>query len=143
MNPSIKPQENYNQSMPKRLRSYLIGRLRSFVHAFNGIRILIKEERNAQIYVVITIAVLLLSYFLRISRNEWIIVCTMIGLVFAMEAINSAIENLADYASNKEIHPLIKKTKDLGAAAVLFIAIIAFITACIIYIPKLLILFPS
>lgn len=143
MNPSIKPQENYNQSMPKRLRSYLIGRLRSFVYAFNGIRILIKEERNAQIYVVVTIAVLFLSYFLSISLNEWIIVCSMIGLMFAMEAINSALENLADYASNKKIHPLIKKAKDLGAAAVLIISFVAFIAACIIFIPKIQILFPS
>ena len=129
--------------MKKGLKSYLKGRLRSFVYAFNGIRILFKEERNAQIYIVITITVLLLSYFLRISHYEWLIVCTMIALVFAMETINSAIENLADYASNKKIHPLIKKTKDLAAAAVLIIAIIAFIAACVIFIPKILILFPS
>ncbi|HUI32454.1 MAG: diacylglycerol kinase family protein [Dysgonamonadaceae bacterium] len=124
------------------MKNYIKGRLRSFSYAFNGIRILFKEERNTRIYVVITVAVLLLSYFLRISRYEWIIVCSIIGLVFAMEAINAAIENLADYASDKEIHSLIKKVKDLSAAGVLLIALIALIIAFIIFIPKLLTLFP-
>jgi diacylglycerol kinase len=59
-----------------------------------------------------------------------------------MEAINAAIENLADYASDKEIHSLIKKVKDLSAAGVLLIALIALIIAFIIFIPKLLTLFP-
>ncbi|MDD3356924.1 MAG: diacylglycerol kinase family protein [Dysgonamonadaceae bacterium] len=124
------------------MKNYIKGRLRSFSYAFNGIRILFKEERNTRIYVVITVAVLLLSYFLRISHYEWIIVCSIIGLVFAMEAINAAIENLADYASDKEIHSLIKKVKDLSAAGVLLIALIALIIAFIIFIPKLLTLFP-
>lgn len=124
------------------MKNYIKGRLKSFAYALNGIRILFKEERNTRIYVVITVAVLLLSYFLRISHYEWIIVCSIIGLVFAMEAINAAIENLADYASDKEIHSLIKKVKDLSAAGVLLIALIALIIAFIIFIPKLLTLFP-
>lgn len=127
--------------MTKGVKKYTKNRLRSFVHAFNGIRILIKEERNAQLHVVSALLVLLFGYFLRISHWEWIIVCTMIGLVFAIEGLNAAIENLADYASNREINPLIKKAKDLGAAAVLFVALAAFIAACIIFIPKLLNLF--
>ena len=127
--------------MTKRVRKYTRSRLRSFVHAFNGIRILIKEERNAQLHVVSAFLVLLFGYFLKISHCEWIVVSTMIGLVFATEAMNAAIENLADYACKQEINPLIKKAKDLGAAAVLFVAIAAFVAACIIFIPKLINLF--
>ena len=62
----------------------------------------------------------------------------MIGLVFAMEAMNSAIENLSDFACNKKFEESIKKTKDLSAAAVLFSAIAALITGLIIFLPKLL-----
>lgn len=120
---------------------YLKDRLQSFAHAFNGIYILIKEERNAQIYVVITIIVVLLSFLLCISTSEWIVVSAVISFVFAMEAANTAIENLADYACNKQIDPTIKKVKDLSAASALFAAIVAFIVGCIIFIPKLLCLY--
>ncbi|HTN68827.1 MAG TPA: diacylglycerol kinase family protein [Dysgonamonadaceae bacterium] len=124
--------------MTKRVMNYIKGRLKSFSHAFNGMRILIKEERNTQIHVLLAVITLLFSFFFRISLYEWIMVSTMIGLVFAMEAINAAIENLSDYACNKEIHPTIKKVKDLSAAAVLLIALVALIVGCIIFIPKLL-----
>lgn len=124
--------------MANRVIRYIKGRLSSFTYAFNGIGTLIKEERNAQIYVVITVIVLLLSYFLQISSVEWIIVSAVIGFVFAMEAANTAIEKLSDYACKNQIHPNIKKVKDLSAASVLFAAIVAFVAGCIIFIPKLL-----
>ncbi|MDD2475128.1 MAG: diacylglycerol kinase family protein [Dysgonamonadaceae bacterium] len=117
---------------------YIKGRIKSLAHAFDGICTLIKEEHNARIYVALTIIVLLMSYLLRISKYEWIIVCSVIGFVFAFEAVNASIERLADFASNHEIHPTIKKVKDLAAAAVLFVAIVALIAGLIIFLPKLL-----
>lgn len=117
---------------------YIRGRLKSFVYAFHGIRTLIKEERNAQIYVVVFAIILLLSYLLHISKMEWIVVCFAIGFVFAMEAANTAIENLADHACDNQIHSQIKKIKDLSAASVFFAAIVAFVAGCIIFVPKLL-----
>ena len=120
------------------MKKYIKGRLKSISHAFDGIRTLIKEEHNSRIYVAITIVVLIMSYLLNISSYEWIIVSSVIGLVFAFEATNTAIERLADFASNNEIHPTIKKVKDMAAAAVLFVAIIALIAGLIIFIPKLL-----
>ncbi len=124
--------------MTNKIINYIQGRLKSFYHAFNGIHILIKEERNAQIYVVMAILAILFSYLLHISKMEWIVVCSVIGFVFAMEAVNTAIENLADYVSNKQIHPQIKKIKDISAASVLFAAIVALVVGCIVFIPKLL-----
>ena len=124
--------------MEHRIIKYIKGRLKSFSHAFNGIHILIKEERNAQIYVLMAILAILLSYLLNISKMEWIILCSVIGFVFGMEAANTAIENLSDFACNKQIDPTIKRVKDLSAASVLFAAIVALIAGCIIFIPKLL-----
>ncbi|MGV8964152.1 MAG: diacylglycerol kinase family protein [Candidatus Saccharimonadaceae bacterium] len=120
------------------MKNYIKKRLKSFKFAFNGIGIMIKEETNAKVYVVLSIIALLLGYLLHISSYEWIVICAVIGFVFAMEAANTAIENLADYASNKEIHPIIKKVKDLGAAAVLFAAIVSLIAGIIIFLPKIL-----
>ncbi len=124
--------------MKKRFTSYTKGRLKSFTYAFSGMRTLFREERNAQLYVIITIIALAMSYWLQISPIEWIIICAAIGLMFAMEAVNTSIEDLSDFACNKEIHPSIKKIKDLAAAAVLFTAIAALIAGLIIFLPKLL-----
>lgn len=126
--------------MKKRVANYTKGRSKSFTHAFNGAYILFKEERNVRIYTILSIVAIFLAYWLHISALEWIVICTVIGLVFAMEAMNTAIEELADYACNKEIHPTIKKAKDLGAAAVLFTAIVALIAGLIIFLPKLLVI---
>ena len=117
---------------------YIKRRFKSFKYAFNGVHTLFKEERNAQIQGILSIVALLMGYWLRISPVEWIVICAVIGLVFAMEAMNTAIENLADHACNREIHPSIKKIKDLGAAAVLFTAIVSLIAGLIIFLPKLL-----
>ena len=124
--------------MANKIVSYIRGRLKSFAFAFHGIRNLIKEERNAQIYVVMAIFAILLSYRLHISKMEWVVVCFAIGFVFAMEAANTAVENLSDFACGKQINPTIKKVKDLSAASVLIAAIVALIAGCIIFIPKLL-----
>lgn len=124
--------------MTNRVAKYIKGRIRSFKHAFNGINILLSEEPNSKTQGFLAIVALLMGYFLHISSTEWIALCIVIGLVFAMEAINSAIENLADFACNKNIEESIKKTKDLSAAGVLFSAIAALIVGLIIFLPKLL-----
>ena len=120
------------------MTNYIKGRLKSFSFAFSGLCILLREERNAQLYVVFAIIALLMSWWLQISPTEWIIVCSAIGLMFAMEAVNTAIEELSDFACNQKIQHSIKKVKDLAAAAVLLTAIVALIAGLIIFVPKLL-----
>ena len=120
------------------MKNYIKGRLKSFSYAFSGMCTLFREERNAQLYVVFAIIALLMSWRLKISPIEWIIVCATIGLMFAMEAVNTALEELADFACNQKIHHTIKKVKDLSAAAVLLTALIALIAGLIIFLPKLL-----
>ncbi len=124
--------------MTNRNDNYIKGRVDAFKHAFNGVYILFTEEPNSIIQAVLTVAALLMGYFLRISSIEWIVLSIVIGMVFAMEAINSAIENLSDFTCNKKFEESIKKTKDLSAAAVLFSAIAALIAGLIIFLPKLL-----
>ena len=124
--------------MTNRIANYIKGRMQAFKHAFNGVDILFTEEHNSKVQVVLALVALVMGYFLHISPMEWIALCVVIGLVFAMEAMNSAIENLSDFACNKKFEESIKKTKDLSAAAVLFSAIAALITGLIIFLPKLL-----
>ena len=114
----------------------MFKQLASFRYAFNGIKILLKEEQNARIHLFIAVCVLIAGLVLKISTIEWIAVIFCIGLVFALESINSAIENTVDLYS-KEQNDLIKKIKDLSAGAVLFAVISSVIIGLIVFLPKL------
>jgi diacylglycerol kinase (ATP) len=115
-------------------------RIRSFGYALNGLKILVREEHNARIHLFATICVVVAGIALKISETEWIAVVFAIGLVIALEAINSSIENIADFVS-PEKHNWIKKIKDLSAAGVLIGSIAAAVVGFIIFIPKILSLF--
>lgn len=110
-------------------------RFQSFTYAFAGLKTLFKDEHNARIHLGIAITVIIAGIFFQISAIEWIVVCLLIGLVFALEIMNAAIENLSDFIS-PEYNDKIKKVKDLMAAAVLIAAITSIIAGFILFIPK-------
>ena len=111
-------------------------RIQSFKYAFNGLRILINSEHNSWIHLFVTVCVLAAGFAFKITAGEWIAVIFCIGIVFALELVNTAIENMADFVS-KEYHPSIKKIKDLAAAAVLVGAVAAAVIGLIIFLPKI------
>lgn len=111
-------------------------RLRSFGYAFHGIRLLITQEANAWIHCFAAVCVVVAGFFFGISVSEWIAVIFAIGMVLAAEAVNSAVEALADRVT-QEYDEAIKRTKDLASGAVLILAIAAAIIGCIIFIPKI------
>ena len=115
-------------------------RLISFKYAINGIKILFWEEPNAKIHLFVTVCVLIAGFAFRISGGEWIAVILCIGLVIALESLNSAIENIADFVSPGR-HETIKKVKDLAAGAVLIGAVASVIVGMIVFLPKIIELF--
>ena len=94
-----------------------------------------------KIHLLLGALVLLLSWYLNISKNEWLWMLLTIFLVIVMEIWNTVIENVVDLATNKEFHPLAKKAKDMAAAAVLVTASFSVVVGAIIFIPKLIQLF--
>lgn len=112
-------------------------RAKSFVYAFNGISALLRDEHNSRIHVAAMVAVVILGFILGLSNIEWCVVALCCGGVLMAEAINSAVEAIADLVS-PDYHPLIKKAKDVGAAGVLMMAIAAATSGIIIFLPKLL-----
>ncbi len=112
-------------------------RLKSFRYAFSGLRVLVKEEHNARIHLFATVCVIVMGVLFRISCTEWVAVSLAIGLVFGMEAVNSAVENICDFVC-PERDARIKKIKDLAAAAVLLSAIAALAVGLFIFIPKIM-----
>jgi diacylglycerol kinase len=116
--------------------NFIVKRLNSFRHAWNGIIILLKEEPNGRIHFMAAFLILIVSFILKLNQYEWMAIIFSIGLVIVSEIFNTAIENIADFIS-PEHNEKIKKIKDLSAAAVLLSAITAVIVALIIFIPKI------
>lgn len=107
-----------------------------FHFALNGLLYVLKTQANFRLQLFITLLVISLSFYLRISSTEWLAVMLCIGVVLAAEAFNTAIEKLVDLVSprpNKEAGII----KDVAAGAVLLLAIMALIIALIIFVPKI------
>jgi diacylglycerol kinase len=116
------------------------ARLLSFKFAFIGLKNLIIYEHNARIHTIAAVFVLAAAIYFKIDKYEWLMIVLAIALVFALEAVNSAIESLADFISPQK-NELIKMAKDYAAAAVLISALAAFCIGLIIFIPRIIFLF--
>lgn len=112
------------------------NRLKSFGYAFQGMACLLRDEHNSRIHAGFMIAVVIAGCVFRITATEWCIVLICFGMVLMAEAMNSAVEAIADLVM-PDRHPLIKKAKDVAAAGVLFTAIAAAIAGLIIFVPYL------
>jgi diacylglycerol kinase len=111
----------------------------AFVNAFNGVKFVFNTQRNAKLHLFVTILVVLVGIFFNLSLSQWIDIVLVIGLVWAAECMNTAVEKLTDLAS-PEYHILARIAKDCAAAAVLMTSITAVIVGLLIFIPKLIIL---
>jgi len=114
----------------------IYARLRSLRCAFKGVELLLRTQHNAWIHAVATGAVVFLGFFFRVTRDEWIALTLAATLVWFAEALNTALEFLAD-ALHAAHHPGIGKAKDIAAGAVLLAALGATITGLIVFVPYL------
>lgn len=96
---------------------------------------MLKNEHNSWVHIFAALVAIVLGAFLEITKWEWILLVIVIGLVLALEAVNSALETLCDHIS-PEKQDAIKKVKDLSAGAVLIAAITSFIVGLIIFLPR-------
>jgi len=109
------------------------ARLASFGHAIRGIGSFIRQEPNARLHAVATFLVIGLGWYRHISRNEWIALTIVIGLVWIAEALNTCVEMLCDLWCKGEFHPQVKIIKDIAAAAVILSALCALVTGILIF----------
>lgn len=110
--------------------------IKSFLHAFNGIKICLSSEINFRIHVVAAIGAAAAGIWLHISNTEWMLVFFCIALVLVTEMLNTAIEKMCDFI-HKDFHPVIKQIKDIAAGAAVIAALISAGCAIIIFLPKL------
>lgn len=105
--------------------------LKSFKYAIWGIGLCLKE-RNFKIHLVITLLVIIAGTYFKVSSVDWLILILNIGLVLALEMINTAIEKWVDYIS-PEKNKLAGQIKDISAGATLIGAITAAICGIIVF----------
>lgn len=115
------------------------GRGASFLFAFRGMRVLVGTQPNARIHLIAMGVLGVTGAVLKISVSEWAILALSAGGVLALEAMNTALEFLADRVSG-EWDPLIQNAKDVAAAAVLIAAITAVIVGNLIFLPRFFLL---
>lgn len=110
--------------------------VRSFGYAFEGLALIVRTQPNFWVHVSAACAALLLGLVFHLSPIELAIIVLCITLVLVVEAVNSGIETMCDLISPGH-HPLIKRAKDISAAAVLIAAGGAVIIALLLFGPRL------
>jgi len=88
-------------------------------YAIEGLIYAIKTETSFKIELFIAVLFFLIIYFLPFELVYKLILIVTFVIILIVELLNSAIENVVDLVT-KEIHPLAKSAKDIGATAVLF-----------------------
>jgi diacylglycerol kinase len=125
-----------NERQARTRGSWLARRVRSFGYAWKGLVWLIRCQPNAQIHLLATICAIAVGFWLQITSIEWCAVLIVTGLVWSAEAVNSALELLADHLAPDE-HPLVGRAKDVAAGAVLMAAIVAVGVGIVVFGPRL------
>ncbi len=116
--------------------SFIKGRLRGGKFAIKGIWLLLTTQDSIKAQATMAIIAIIAGFYFNISAIEWMVQLLVIGLVLVTEALNTAVEKIADFmqpAYDKKIGFI----KDISAGAAAFAAFISLVLACIIYLPKI------
>ena len=88
-------------------------------------------------HAVASLSVIVAGWCFNVTKQEWCLLSLSIGLVWAAEALNTAIEFVVDLAS-PEHHDLAGKAKDVAAGSVLLAAIASAAVGMIVFGPYLI-----
>jgi diacylglycerol kinase (ATP) len=113
------------------------ARIKSMSAAVSGMKIMLREEHNARIHLLATACVVVAAIVLGAGKVDWLVLTLVISLVWITEAINTAIENLADKLC-PEHDPLIGKAKDVACLAVALASVCAVVCGVLVFVPLLL-----
>ncbi len=117
--------------------------IESFYHAFHGIWIGLKEERNVRIHFLAAIAVAAAAVWLKVDTLGCISLSFAVGLVLITEFLNTSLEHLVNLNANGEYRESARYAKDTAAAAVLCASVTAVVVGAVVFVPKLMALIPQ
>ena len=98
---------------------------------------MLRTQHNAWIHALATLVVVAAGLFFGLKASEWLWLILAIVAVWTAEALNTAFELLADVAS-PGFHPLVEKSKDVAAGAVLISAVGSVVIGVIVLGPHFL-----
>lgn len=106
----------------------------SFRHALDGIKTVLREERNMRVHISMTVLVIMFGVLFGVTKFEMALLLSLCGAVICAELINSAIENAVNICA-PVFNMYAKKAKDAAAGAVLALCIFAAAAGIVIFIP--------
>lgn len=124
----------YNRNLSWKIASSLAI---SFKYAWAGLTYAFETQRNFRIHTAIGTFAIGLGLFLHLKPVEVAVIGVTIGMVLAMELLNTAIESVVDLTVGQSYHELARIAKDCAAGAVLISAMAAAIVASALLFPPL------
>jgi diacylglycerol kinase len=113
----------------------------SFYHAFHGIAIGLRDQRNLRIHFSMAVLVTIAGFAFKIDTMSWFALTIVMALVISLEFVNTSLEHLVDISANNQYHYAARCAKDTAASAVLVVSFAAMIVGMMIFVPKILALF--
>lgn len=98
---------------------------------------MLRSEPHARLHAVATLAVVVAGVWCRLELAEWLLIVVAVALVWTAEAMNTAIERLADEVT-RERREGIGRAKDVAAFGVLVAALGAATIGISVFGPRIL-----
>ncbi len=113
---------------------FVKGRIKSLKFAIGGAFKLITTEHSIMVQSSLAVMITIAGFYFQITKEEWLFQTLAVGLVLAIEGLNTAVEKIADFI-HPDYHEKIGFIKDIAAGAVFFAAVTALLVGAIIYYP--------
>ena len=115
--------------------------VKSFGYAGEGIKYTFYHEQNIFVMVIAAIIVLILGIVFQITYTERLVLILLIGMILAMELMNTAIEAVVNLHDGNKKSKYGKIAKDCASGAVAIASIFALIIGILIFVPYIMGLF--
>ena len=112
----------------------------SVKYSLSGLKMAYSGEGSLKLHAFMTFLVIILGIVFKLDTRDFALAIIMMGMILGIELLNTSIESCVDLVT-KEIHPLAKRSKDIGSAASFSISIFAGIGELIIFIPYIIAFF--
>ena len=118
------------------------GFFKSFHHAGKGV-VFVLRGRNFRVQLAGAILATLMGVYFFLNWVEWLVIILVISAVLAVEALNTAIEEVCDVVKDLPgtSPDATRVARDIAASSSLIISLGALMVGLIIFLPKILALF--
>lgn len=114
--------------------------IKSIKYSLDGLFYAYRYEQSLWIHGFCVLISIALGIIFQIKLSEWAIIFIALGIILALELINTAIEATVDLITTN-IHPLAKVAKDCGSAASFVMSIVSVVISLFVFGPYFLELF--